>query len=233
MKIARFYFLIWVVILAVGIAASFMTRLSYAEFKIEDIDYSKIIVRLGISKTNEFDNEFMKYNSFDDLYMKSDLVVKVIFEGIRKTHSESIFSTVKVLDVYKGDDDKSGSNIFVYEESFFGYEENYSKSFFTSGCYNLMKKNTEYILFLNNREFNDKYMPSEIEKNTYLVNNYAFGKYNISNDNPITLLDADKKYTYDQVASEEVITTSQEILDRYGQWEKNVLEMVNASNNDK
>ena len=142
---------------------------------IEKIDVSKGTVRFNLDnagyegKTNKTPIENSTYDmdtdTFEKLYKKSDLIVKVSLKN-RKQDYNTICSDVNILDVYKGTP-LNEKTIQVYEP--FGYQVKDIINIF--GACLPMRENQTYILFLKeNADQRYQYISS------------LYGKYNCEQD---------------------------------------------------
>lgn len=142
---------------------------------IEKIDVSEGTVRFNLDsagyegKTDKTVIENSTYDmdtdTFEKLYKKSDLIVKVSLKN-RKQDYNTICSDVNILDVYKGTP-LNGKTIQVYEP--FGYQEKDIINIF--GACLPMRENQTYILFLKeNADQRYQYISS------------LYGKYNCEQD---------------------------------------------------
>lgn len=107
-----------------------------------------------------------KANNFDYLFQKSDLVAEVKVND-RKQHMTTILSNVKILNVYKGDKEKKGININLYEP--IRYEKLDVLMIF--GANLPMREDQTYIVFLK-----------EEKTGVYNYVSSLYGKYNTKED---------------------------------------------------
>ena len=153
---------------------------------IEKIDVSEGTVRFNLDnagyegKTDKTLVENITYdsesNTFEKLYKKSDLIVKVSLKN-RKQDYNTICSDVNILDIYKGTP-LNEKTIQVYEP--FGYQEKDFINIF--GACLPMRENQTYILFLKeNADQRYQYISS------------LYGKYNYEQDAYMEVYDSEMK----------------------------------------
>ncbi|MFS8501043.1 MAG: hypothetical protein FWJ59_04470, partial [Caldicoprobacter sp.] len=169
--------------------------------------------------------------SFSKLVADSEVIVKVVASE-RKFLQGTSLTGVKVISVYKGDSDLANSTIYVFEPCYFNFE---SRLFFAYNGYNFMKCGEEYILFLKKWPYMDymRYNPFYRNKNIYvLLHNGGIDKYCTTGVLFDKVLSPEQEYCYGQIAEYEVITYSQEELNKYNEIKKQVLEQFLNSIND-
>lgn len=159
-----------------------------------------------------------KANNFDYLFQASDLVAEVKIND-RKQHMRTILSNIEILNVYKGDKEKKGMNINVYEPM--GYER--LDLFRIFGANLPMREDQTYIVFLK-----------EEKTGIYNYVSSLYGKYNTKEDayvnvknNELSVEDMLENdmilFVYDEEKRQEVV--SQRKDDGYNKQEiKNELE---------
>lgn len=169
--------------------------------------------------------------SFSKLVADSEVIVKVVASE-RKFLQGTSLTGVKVISVYKGDSDLANSTIYVFEPCYFDFE---GRLFFAYGGYNFMKYGEEYILFLKKWPYMDymRYNPFYRNKDIYMLShNRGIDKYCTAGVLFDKVLSPEQEYCYGQIAEYEVITYSQEELNKYNEIKKQVLEQfLNSINN--
>lgn len=169
--------------------------------------------------------------SFSKLVADSEVIVKVVASE-RKFLQGTSLTGVKVISVYKGDSDLANSTIYVFEPCYFDFE---GRLFFAYGGYNFMKYGEEYILFLKKWPYMDymRYNPFYRNKDIYMLShNRGIDKYCTAGVLFDKVLSREQEYCYGQIAEYEVITYSQEELNKYNEIKKQVLEQfLNSINN--
>lgn len=120
-----------------------------------------------VSNVNDMNSMYDENaNNFDYLFQKSDLVAEAKIND-RKQHMRTILSNIEILNVYKGDKEKKGKNINVYEPM--GYER--LDLFRIFGANLPMREDQTYIVFLKQEK-----------TGIYNYVSSLYGKYNTKED---------------------------------------------------
>ena len=200
--------LLWTVMIAACIAANLFLRSSISRLDICDQD----VLEKATIRTFESYDALMEENlSVEKLQEDSAYILRVIFEGVREPHNTCTFSTVRVLDVYKGDPTLKNTEIYIYEYPYF---VEYDSTLFYESYHsqNLMSKQEEYILFLTPFHFPEIYKPTERESRTYVLLNSYFNKFRISEPivQPLT-----GQEQYLDIVGFDILAEDQRIWDSY------------------
>lgn len=202
---------LWVGMMALCVILGLFTRASYTDFSSSGINGIKAFKFGGDS----FSLESTQCNSMEELAEISELIVRVRLMDDRKFLHLTILSKVDVIDVYKGDKLLKGKSIYIYEPAFINSR---SKLYFAISGYSIMKKNSEYVLFLNKKVFPEGYRPDNIEGFSYLITtNSALGKYSIGYNRQESILNTEenKNLTYNDIVEYEVIVDNRKYLELY------------------
>ena len=122
-----------------------------------------------------------KIKNIEDLFLKSEYVLKVRINTKPTIYGNGILNKVEVLDILKGENDKNitkGNIIKVYD--LVSIITDYSIRYY-GGMTPLDEKN-EYIIFI-------KKAPHPSIKNTYLFSSITYGHFNISSFDSNILMD--------------------------------------------
>lgn len=173
------------------------------------------------------ENDFLgSVREYGGLLKGADLVARVCATKERKM---SIYASTKtkaiIKEVYKGSQ-KTGQEIFIYEPAGFSYAV--SQYYDTTGGYQIMKAGEEYYVFLKKLKTAAGYRMSGQEKNTFLPSTALYSKFPIKKGK-IKLVESGKleegAYCYGEVEDLEIITSEQEILTKYQEIKKEVLQL--------
>jgi len=213
------FIIIWLIMIILCIGVGVFTRMSYKnyyEIKKDKMDLFVVGSGAGI----------MENINISDIEDKSEIVVRIKNTGEREYLYKTVLSKVEIIDVYKGKEKLNIDNkyIYVYEPSFFNFEKEY---YMAVGAITIMRKNEQYILFLNRKDFPQKYKKSDKEKNEFvLATNNSLSKYLISEEYQKEIVSNDLKYG--EIKEYEVMVSRKEDLDFYNKLKSSVLkEYVN------
>lgn len=175
-------------------------------------------------RVTEEDDQFVAIEKYDDLEGTADVIAKVSATDKRRMFPHTTTLTeVVVVETYKGKIE-SGQSIFIYELAVFSYSV--SKSYRSSGGYQMMKQGEEYIVFLQKLKTAKGYKMSEKEKNTFLPTTALFSKFPMQ-QGIVELMSEKKinngKYCYANVKNLEIITSEKENLEKYVKIKEEVL----------
>lgn len=179
-----------ILVLGVGIAVQTRKVIQDTAYTFEDVKKMKVrydVNNLPSDETPTFDpaesvdtpagNFYTNNNgiSMNDVYNRSDVVVKVQATDDRSFLYSSILTKVTVLDVFKGDQRLKSSDIYVYEwaqiDTMYFLQPN--------GTYNIMNTGDTYYLFLSRLPMPQGYNYTLKEMKIYLLTNVYMGKYNV------------------------------------------------------
>ncbi len=179
-------------ILASGVGIALQTRKTIQDTAFTFDDVKKMKVRyfdndLPSEEMHPYDpaepmdtdagNFYLNNNgiSVNDVYDRSDLIVKVQATDDRSFLFSCILTKVTVLDVFKGNQSLKSSDIYVYEWA----QIDATNFLLPNGTYNIMNTGDAYYLFLNRMPMPQGYNYSPKEMKTYLLANVYMGKYNV------------------------------------------------------
>ncbi len=148
-------------------------------------------------------------NNLTDLETASNLILEVqpIDEG--KPDTYSLLRKCKVINTFKGQ--LTENIIYLYENSYFYHSWNY---FCYEGYIN-MKKDENYIVFLNGIENSNKVEKKEL-RNGYIFTTPRFGKYKINHKATLIEHDPEKNEIYfNDVADLPVFFNKESYVDTY------------------
>lgn len=151
---------------------------------------------------------------FNELKKQADLIAVVSVTDARAMELYSTKSQVKIEKIIEQTDSDltAGDEIWVEELATIVSETN----FHTAG-YTLMEAGQQYILLLQHLPCIEGYRYSKTEQMTYTpVSNY-FGKYCITRDETIQILDEEEieQMHYNDISDYALLTTEQEVVSHY------------------
>ena len=101
----------------------------------------------------------------EELLEKSQVAVKAACTGERRVHGETLYTLVEIKEVYKGEDNLKGKQIWVVGDYSVSAEYQYIN---TSGEKKLpLISGQEYLLFLNKAEFHPARSLTEFQESQY------------------------------------------------------------------
>ncbi len=221
----RICILIMTLAIAAALVVAGMVRASFVDTQNMSLDDLMEYKVSAVARLYEDDISFSK------LVADSEVIVEVAASERKFLHGTSL-AGVKVISVYKGDSNLKNRTIYVFEPCYFNFE---SRLFFAYNGYNFMKCGEEYILFLKKWPYMGymRYNPFYRNKNIYvLLHNGGIDKYCTTGVLFDKVLSPEQEYCYGQIAEYEVITYSQEELNKYNEIKKQVLEQFLNSIND-
>lgn len=127
--------------------------------------------------------------------------------GNIKNYSQSFAQEVKITDVLKGTAIEINSNYFIYSNENFTLNKNGQIMY--TGLKNIMKKQNEYLLFLEPSELN-----SIADENFYYLKGGFFSYLNISKNSELLMPNPINMTQYSELKDTEFFCTSKRILDK-------------------
>lgn len=191
-------------------------------FKAENLNLdSKENAEVILSDTLDgyFDNDISTYEELAD---QSDLIVTGSITGKQGVYSQALKTKFHIDQIMKGDSgEKTPENIYVYEPSTFSFD-----TYDVLSGYNVMKENTDYILFLKHLKIPDGYKYKNDEAITFLPVSTCYSKYTLNDRRTEESVSGSEKLTYEQVKDMGIITDDQEITDTYNALKKEVMDSL-------
>jgi hypothetical protein len=218
------YVLVICMILVLDLIVGFTTRLSFV-----DVDKIPAETLQGYEVVNAggiFSNDAGGDVTLNSIMNDADCIIKAEFTGERKYLAETCLAAVKVEQCYKGDGDLEGKIVYIFEPSYFNFE---NKLYFPYNGYNLMKTGEEYVLFLKRWQYS-KYMqfnPYYKDKAIFVLpHNSAIDKYSTAGASFDKII-GDEQFLYGDVAEYEFFAYSKDDLDKYNTIKEDVLKQFN------
>lgn len=217
------------VLLFLAIGVGLFTRFSFIE---EDVNVASLMqkenqIRVQLMEDPQFVSIYFnnQLKDFSQLKDQSDIIVKVKVTNDRENHFQAILSKVRVTKVYKGEV-KQGDSIYLYEPSSFHKSESYS----STGGYNIMLDNQEYIVFLNHLKKPEGYQYKDREAISFVPISSYFGKYPVNSKEITPLISkeietSDIETMYSKVKDYDILTTQNEMLKKYQSFKNEALNM--------
>ena len=140
------------------------------------IDSNKsMTVQVEELENDVFDDESI--SEFSDLYDNSAVIIMAKVDGERKMCLQSTDTIISVEKIYKDETTKlsKGESIILVEPFSIHLESTYH-----STGYQMLKKNGEYILFLNPLKCVDGYKFNKREQMSFMPSTTCFSRYCIS-----------------------------------------------------
>lgn len=191
----------------IAIITAIATRSSY----INDIDINllssnsnKLYVLIEDIQKKYFTTDI---KTFNNLLESSDYVIKVKRTKERQIMSKSLLTKCEVRKVYKAKDaDNIHDYIYIYEPASFSIQYNL---FQTTGGYNFMNSQDEYIVFLKDLKIPEGYKSNNKEENSFMFTNPQLSIFNYSRENTTLLIDDETKnsrgFTYNIIMDYDLI----------------------------
>lgn len=226
----KIYFIAILCITVVCFIMGIIIRNSYTGYdtfekmeKTENLQQYNICLR----DAEDYDTFNTSVKNYSDLEKTSDLVAKVSATNERKMFPYTTTKTkVVIKEVFKGEA-KTGQQIFIYEPVNFSYSV--SKSYNSTGGYQIMKEGEEYYVFLQKLKASEGYKMSDDEKNSYLPSTASYSKFSVKKGD-LKIVDGKKLdncgYNYGEIQNLEIITSKRKNLLQYKKLKKEVLEKV-------
>lgn len=127
--------------------------------------------------------------------------------GNIRNYSQSFAQEVKITEVLKGTAIEINSNYFIYSNENFTLNENGQIMY--TGLKNIMKKQNQYLLFLEPSELN-----GITDKDFYYLKGGFFSYLNISKNSELLMPNPIDMTQYNQLKNAEFFCTSKRILDK-------------------
>ena len=230
-KSNKFFLSGLIIVLVSSVIVGIMTRLS-----IEDNSYlGKYIsfsegtnYKLSLQEDDNFTRIYFDNNisNIKELEDKSDVVIKVKVTPKREVFSQAVRTKVEVLDVYKSDTIKEHSEIYIYEPSYF-----ISNQYISMGGYNIMEEDKEYVFFLKNLTVPNGYKYKNDEEVSFIPVSTLYSKFSFDGDNKISTIPQDdidrEEVNYNQIRELNIITTRQEVINKYEDLKKSLSIKIN------
>lgn len=160
--------------------------------------------------------------SFSRFLSASEFIVSGIALNERKFLHGASLEAFKVVSVYKGDSSLKDKTIYIFEPSFFDFN---NRTFNVYCGYNLMKNGEEYILFLKKWPYSGymRYNPFYKNKDIYILShNSGIDKYNINNILFENYVSEKQKY-YKEIQQYDFIAYNKEEIAKYNEIKIQVL----------
>lgn len=214
----------------IAIIVGIATRSSY----INDIDISllssnseKLYVGIEDIQDKYFTTDII---TLDDLLENSDYVVKIKRTNEIQIMERCLLTKCEVKKVYKTKDtDKIHDYIYIYEPATFSVQYNL---FMTTGGYNFMNSQHEYIVFLKDLKIPDGYKASTIEENSFMFTNPQLSLFNCSQKNTTILIDESKyregSITYNMIKDYDILFIYEEEKQIYDKIREQVISRYNS-----
>lgn len=226
-KNTKIYFVAMLCIVVLCLVLGIATRNSYvgySSFAQMEEEENLQGYPVQISDAGEYDEFAAPIDHYSSLEEASDLIAKVSATNERKMFPYTVTKTkVIVEEVWKGDAE-IGQPVFIYEPANFSYSV--SKTYQSTGGYQIMEEGKEYYVFLQKLKTAEGYKMSDQEKDTYLPSTASYSKYPVQ-EGDVEVLNKKRLnnggYSYGEIQNEEIITSDQKILLRYNKIKEEVL----------
>ena len=223
------YFLVFLsALIFFSIVLGLMTRFSFKqEFSAEEILNKADQYAVSSNEDDSsylaiyFDNNMENLSQIKD---KSNVIIKVKVTNDRQTYMSTTLSGVDVSEVYKGNGIKKGDHIYIYEPSSF-----FRSSYSTMGGYNLMHRDSEYILFLKHLKIPEGYKYKGKEAISFMPVSTYYSKYPLNSNGNTRVIGKDelkKGISYGVVKEFDLITENVHNLEKYNAFKKEVLQNI-------
>lgn len=215
MKFKRIYalYLIPLSLFLVCLVTALFVRFSYTDNPLQYLDGE------FSSDTEGFcvGRQPTEIKSLDDMFEKSDLIVRGKMEPNRQITVHALFTNFRISEVYKGDPSFSGKQIVVVEPIMLSYDPDGSTPFQTHGGYMPLTEETEYLLFLTAREWIPEKKLTDFEKDQYLpAYPGAYSSYKISKERqPNLAAPPGMTSSYQKVKGMDIYSRFPEAIEQY------------------
>ncbi|OAB36709.1 hypothetical protein PMSD_10310 [Paenibacillus macquariensis subsp. defensor] len=212
MKRSQLYLISLVVLLLSAIFTSIITASSFNNDVDLDNHLDREDILLNLEESENYISIYFnnKIDSIEELVNQSKFILKVKATKKRTNFSRSIHTAVQVLELYKGDGITTGSEIYIYEPSYF-----FGSNYLSFGGYQIMEEGEEYIVFLDHLQVPDNYKYKGNEAISFLPISTYFGKFPTNqvdtNDQILTKNETDNGVNYTKINNWDIITTNKEI----------------------
>lgn len=229
MKWKKYFFIAWAVIIAASIALAFNIHSSIIPLDISSQGLESMTLRSSKEVYSlDADSPYVDQNrSMQELYDSCDLAVKVTALDEREAKYESILTSVKVDEVYKGDAALKDKKIYVYEYAMiFMFDNEYVIDTY-GGTYNIMNPGDQYYLLLDFNDMPEGYEYSAKDKSTYLISNLYYGKFSCE-DASLTAFRAEEanQLPYNDVKKCAIIAKDSEEIQNYNLRRNDLLNII-------
>ena len=226
-KNTKIYFVAMLCIVVLCLVLGIATRnsyIGYSSFAQMEEEENLQGYPVQISDAGEYGEFAAPIDHYSSLEEASDLIAKVSATNERKMFPYTATKTkVIVEEVWKGDAE-IGQPVFIYEPVNFSYSV--SKTYHSTGGYQIMEEGKEYYVFLQKLKTAEGYKMSDQEKDTYLPSTASYSKYPVQ-EGDVEVLNKKRLnnggYSYGEIQNEEIITSDQKILLRYNKIKEEVL----------
>lgn len=224
-KRTNIYFTILFCIVILCSCIGVVIRNSYVGYtSFEEMENKENLQEYYVQLTEE-DDYFDSIENYNDLERSADVIARVSATSDRKMFPHtSTLTEVMVVEVYKGEI-QSEESIFIYEPAVFSYSV--SKSYRSSGGYQMMKEGEEYIVFLQKLKTAKGYKMSEKEKSTFLPTTTLFSKFPMKQGRLEVVKEKkinNGEYSYGDVENLEIITSENRNLEKYVKMKEEVIQ---------
>lgn len=183
----------------------------------KDISYMSVEFEEDITKSFTKNKDILKLEQLEKI---SPIIVKVKVDdsASREMYEETTLTKVIIKEVFKGELDQN--SIYVFEP-FDCYNEDNLLYLYSLDGYNIMNKNSEYILFL--REIKDSNYTSD--DSIYMPTTTLLSKYSINDKmlelNNVKLINNQVKYY--NVKNLDIISDNSENIEKYNDIKLSIL----------
>ncbi|WP_444643178.1 hypothetical protein ACRQU7_01420 [Caproiciproducens sp. R1] len=187
------------------------------------------IYNYGFETGNTFDVVFQEFSVTDvnqmpdKLIENSDIIIRAKYSGNRFVTGEGFYSPVTVEEVYKGDSEFNGKQLYILEAvdtyTYTRYVNTISKAYLP------LQKNSEYVLLLKKVQFDPERKLTDFENSQYYpITQTAAGAYRLSNQKQTKVFSwAKNPESMNSLAGYDIPVEDKKQLDIYYQLKSGVL----------
>lgn len=163
-------------------------------------------------------------NEIDDM---AELVVRAKFERDRIVSEKGLYSKVIIQEVYKGNQDLTGKQLYIVEEMSVFPETKYLN---LHGMYVPLQEGDEYLLLLKKVNFRAERNLTEMQKYEYYpVTQSQLSAYRITKEKQETAFTEEDQITLNQMDGLDVATRKQSDLTLYYQFRDEMFQKYNIT----
>ena len=157
------------VLIAIGVAFGFFTRINYSHLSVQAAAYENAIIEFGEDEAFYIDEMSNKTKPEDAISILDEYPYAFLVECEKTEHCfECTKYIVKVDKVIKGDNDETGNNIVLYQWVWFEKSDENQLSF-NSPDYSLpLIENKKYLVFAEKRDYCNEYQRT-LKYNEYSI----------------------------------------------------------------
>ncbi|ANF94998.1 hypothetical protein [Paenibacillus bovis] len=161
---------------------------------------------------------------FSQIYNEADLVAEVETTSERLNYAQTIKTGIKAIKIFKGKDLLANNQAYIYEPSYF-----FGDNYFSFGGYQILKPRKTYIVFLKKLKVPKNYVYKADEDISFIPVSSYYSKFELGNSKTKLLdqTDVDNGMDYKKVKEYEILTTSENKLNKFKELKKEVIEKFN------